>query len=1203
MKKRLLAILLTVAMTVQTMSVSVLANQMEDNSIVTTSPSDATLYDEEMDPAGSTFQDGTYTYRVTDWESCELLNLGIVEGDISIPDSVTDPFGSVYKVTGVAPNAFEGAGAAKVLTLPSGLDYINTDGAMLSDIEEIRFSGSVENTKFKIVDGVLYEFDGKSVKLLLYPSGSEALNFVIPNGTTEIASRAFFGVHNLRAVVIPDSVDIINKEAFAAFANSVEVAFNMDTAPTTVADDAFVLTDAADNSFYFKNEDVMNDILANSPDFTGETDVDLYSDGIPAGMLIIAENEGSAVNSTAGEICKPSEGWYYIQNGLSTTEASYVLDIEKGLGSTTKDANADIMKVVDGKYLESQLFYVQEATENAYNFIPYGISNFALDAESGASVAGTNIRQHKNNGTEAQQFYFVGTEDDGFFEIQIVKSAACLAAVGDEPNGANVELADWTNEASQKWSLLPAMIENEDAAIEDGWYEITTKMDPTLALDITLGIPTSVKDANLDIYTYDKAVTNEAQLFYVKKVDAANALYEFTPWTTPNFRLDCASGNYTEGTNVRQHKTNSTIAQRFKIIRLPDGSCKIQNASASTCFTVESASASAGNNVGLAIWRDLDSQKWNFVSSHRNLKNTNLAAGVYVLHTALNTKDANDTSRRVLGTSTSTMMRRTNVELMKDDGSDRTKFYIYPIGNSKYYIYNLSSQLALDVADGKAANRSNVQIYKKNSTIAQTWTIKQDTDGYYKIYSGLTLDTGKALCIDVNHGIEDDAQNIQIYKENYESKAQLWVFEPSTMAPLTNGIYEIATGLKADRSIVFDLPNRSAAEGVQYQVYTRKDISSQKVTVKLSGENQMTLMNIKTNKYLVPSGNALVQSSTPYTWKAVPTPNNTFYLETQDGRYAAPSNGETANLTPIVLTTSKDSASEWYLTKSYIGNGWQNIGGVYYYYSNFKRLTNDYVGNVYLDGKGVPWTGWHEAAKDNAGTITKGYYYYFRGRDGAAMDARPYIWQSSNWGKRSRTVRTNTQNGSGYTTTTRTGVDGNYCLRVDTVKCFIEVFLQWPGRSDYTVPVFAFKISPGLAPNVTNPGDTQIHAQSNWTELMGPSYGQYTSLLNYTDGEYIHSLACNQQNTYNVDPGSYNLLGQRASHGCMRSAVRNAFWIYMYCSVGTRAEIREGGHRLAIDLIPQPKMYGGSRIDPTDVIYTGNFDYVDAYNYYGSYYF
>ena len=59
----------------------------------------------------------------------------------------------------------------------------------------------------------------------------------------------------------------------------------------------------------------------------------------------------------------------------------------------------------------------------------------------------------------------------------------------------------------------------------------------------------------------------------------------------------------------------------------------------------------------------------------------------------------------------------------------------------------------------------------------------------------------------------------------------------------------------------------------------------------------------------------------------------------------------------------------------------------------------------------------------------------------------------------------------------------------------------------------------------------------------------------------------------------------------------------MFCKVGTYDNISDIGHTLTIDLIPQPKMTGSTAIDPTDVAYTGNFDYVDSYAYYGGYTF
>ena len=1233
MKKRLIALLLTAALAVQGMSMAAYADPVDEapaaaedgdaredsagaaEEIATDVTTDIAEdeYDPEMDPRGTSFTAGGLTFLVTDWETAELQAASAPAEDYVIPSEAEDPFGNVYTVTSVSGNALAGAAAVKKLTIPSTVTHVNTEGAMLSDLEEIVLQG--ENTSLFLDKGVLFEKTEAGSALVLYPSGSGTLHYAIPKGTTEIRTHAFYGAKNLLTVIIPDSVKKIEKEALTAFANPLDVAFNMDEAPDEVASEAFSLTDAAPNTFYFKNEKVLEDIQSETPDFTGETDVEFVTDGLPEGILAVLEEEGDDVlNGVAGEDATIEEGWYYFESDLSTDVKSYALDIEEAVGSMTQDANLDIYTFDKTKPQDAQLFQIKlaDAEKKSYTIIPYGSQIRALDCATGATTAGTNVRQHKQNGTPAQAFRFVTTDVEGVYQIQPQDDKTCLTVKGDTASdGANVELGTWSDKGGQNWELIkaPNPTAKQDANIKEGWYIITTALDSGFALDINGGVKSDAQDANLDIFAYDAANELVSQMFYVKKEDTANNAYTFMPFAARNRVLDCLSGYYTPGTNLRQHKANGTDAQKFQILKTDEtGKYQIKNINANTCFTVKGGSASNKANVELGLWANTDAQKWSFVESSHNTKPTNLARGIYVLHTAIGASNSSDFSTRAMAVANDSGANKTNIQINSPNGSDRQKFMLIPLGNSKYYIVNAITYKSIDVESGVAAHKTNVQLYRKNDTAAQTWTIRQDNQGFYRITSSLVANNGTtALNLDVNQGVSKDGQNVQVGRDNYDSRAQDWIIEKSNITSISNGTYEIATALKNDRSVVFDLPMRSSAAGVQYQIFTKKDISSQKFNVTKSGSKYI-IKNIKSDAYIGLDKLGVVQltkdSSKAYQWtiEATGDAEGTFFMKSSDGLYVTVNGGKPTNGALLALGGSPTTATKWYFTKSQIANGWQVVADKTYYYSNGSPLKSSYIGNAFVDKNGVLWTGWHKAYTSKpGGPFTEGYYYYWDGKNGGVTDIRPLMLSSGKWKMRNRTVRINTS--GGYTDKTFSGPDAPFALYIDTVNCFILVYTMYPGTQAYNTPVFAFKISPGLYPNLTNPGITQTKAQSNWTELMGPSYGQYTTLINYADGEYIHSVACGQRNTHNVDPGAYNLLGQRASHGCMRTCVRNAFWIYCYVRGGSYVNISDKGHKLTTSLIPQPKMYGGTSIDPTDPLYTGNYSFVDNGKYYGSYYF
>ena len=127
------------------------------------------------------------------------------------------------------------------------------------------------------------------------------------------------------------------------------------------------------------------------------------------------------------------------------------------------------------------------------------------------------------------------------------------------------------------------------------------------------------------------------------------------------------------------------------------------------------------------------------------------------------------------------------------------------IKEGKYRIKNLYSGLYLDVTGGKAANGTNVQQWASNSDPAyyNTWTLKADGNGYYKIYSN--VGNGKYL-LDLDYGKTEDGTNIQIYQDT-KSDAQLFKFVKAS-----NNSYVIYTKPSKDTSCL-DIYAKSSSNG------------------------------------------------------------------------------------------------------------------------------------------------------------------------------------------------------------------------------------------------------------------------------------------------------------------------------------------------------------------------------------------------------
>lgn len=136
-------------------------------------------------------------------------------------------------------------------------------------------------------------------------------------------------------------------------------------------------------------------------------------------------------------------------------------------------------------------------------------------------------------------------------------------------------------------------------------------------------------------------------------------------------------------------------------------------------------------------------------------------------------------------------------------------------------------------------------------------------------------------------------------------------------------------------------------------------------------------------------------------------------------------------------------------------------------------------------------------------------------------------------------------------------------------------------KTDGKEPYRAFIVSCGYA---TPKGTFYTKNKYRWKELMGPSYGQYSTRI--TGSILFHSVWYYR----NGDKSSqsvreYNKLGTTASHGCVRMTVADSKWIYDNCPIGTKVIIFSGKSK--DDPLGKPafeKITSGKRQDwdPTD---------------------
>lgn len=154
-----------------------------------------------------------------------------------------------------------------------------------------------------------------------------------------------------------------------------------------------------------------------------------------------------------------------------------------------------------------------------------------------------------------------------------------------------------------------------------------------------------------------------------------------------------------------------------------------------------------------------------------------------------------------------------------------------------------------------------------------------------------------------------------------------------------------------------------------------------------------------------------------------------------------------------------------------------------------------------------------------------------------------------------------------------------YLIKVNRIHNTITVYKK-DLIGNYSIPVRAMVCSVGKY-NRTKTGTFKTQARYRWKLLMGHVWGQYSTRI--AGGMLFHSVYYYRNNPFSLATYEYNRLGNAASHGCIRLAVKDAKWIYDNCSVGTQVVIYDDKKQPGPLGKPLPiKIPSNVRWDPTD---------------------
>ena len=131
---------------------------------------------------------------------------------------------------------------------------------------------------------------------------------------------------------------------------------------------------------------------------------------------------------------------------------------------------------------------------------------------------------------------------------------------------------------------------------------------------------------------------------------------------------------------------------------------------------------------------------------------------------------------------------------------------------------------------------------------------------------------------------------------------------------------------------------------------------------------------------------------------------------------------------------------------------------------------------------------------------------------------------------------------------------------VDKSKFTFAIFEYEEETRAYTKRVNQFPCA--LGGSATPSGKFKIGTKGEWKKWSSTSFSPYHT--RYANGLYFHGPLYKIKGDFgSLKPESYNQIGTNASHGCIRTTVAGALWVYKNCKAGTVVEIVKSSDKVS----------------------------------------
>ena len=456
---------------------------------------------------------------------------------------------------------------------------------------------------------------------------------------------------------------------------------------------------------------------------------------------------------------------------------------------------------------------------------------------------------------------------------------------------------------------------NEDEEIEDetGIVEEGAYIISCAADDrYVLDIEGKSLENTANLHIWTK--TEEAnQRFYIEQEE--DGYYKISSINSGKV-LDVANASKDSGTNIWQYESNDSAAQKWEIRLNQDGTYTFVSKVSGKAIDVKNAEYKDGTDVYQYDLNNTKAQKF-------KLEKTGIIKDDIVAIKKLSAP------KMLLDIKDNSPEDKTKLQLYSDNGTLAQRFEIHTIAENEVRIRTASSGGWL-TETGKIEGAEVIQLGNSSTPVndANTWIVEWN--------NGITFKNKESnLFLDVSGDATENETKIQVWKENNSQLAQRFLVNEENL--ITNGWYIIENS----SGKVMDLDNSGKSNGTNIQLWGNGNQSNQKFKIEKTAQGYgiYTIHNLPLD---VEQG-SLEDGANIRQWEDNGTGAQRWIPEIRDGGYIAFKNYNSGKYIDVenqnaveganILQASESNSNTqlWRLTSTILG-GWVNRDGNWYCY-------------------------------------------------------------------------------------------------------------------------------------------------------------------------------------------------------------------------------------------------------------------------------